>query len=92
MNAQRDIQSISEQLCQFVRANLLANHAGFNEHSLLAEVGIDSYSLVELLLFSERNFGISVPESHLTRENLGSVASLAHCILALSPTGESSGS
>jgi acyl carrier protein len=96
MRIQKDFNSIVQELRQFVRTNLLANHAEFDEHSLLAEAGIDSYSIVELLLFSERAFGVSVPESHLTRENLASLNTLAHCIVALAPaslsTCEASGS
>ena len=95
MSIQKDFNSIVQELSQFVRTNLLANHANFDEHSLLAEAGIDSYSIVELLLFSERAFGVSVPESHLTRENLASVSSLAQCIVTLAPAraavGPSSG-
>jgi acyl carrier protein len=89
MRIQKDFNAIVLELSQFVRTNLLAHHEEFDEHSLLAEAGIDSYSIVELLLFSERNFGVTVPESHLTRENLASVASLAQCIVALAPAGAS---
>lgn len=76
-------QSIAEQLCQFARSNLVANAANFDEHSPLAGAGVDSFSLVELLLYSERAFGITVPESHLTHEHLASLSSLACCIAGL---------
>ena len=49
----------------------------------LADAGIDSFALVELLLHCERAFGIRVPESHLTHHNLVSVATLAACIFEL---------
>jgi acyl carrier protein len=78
-----DSAFIAEQLCQFARKNLVADGADFNEHSPLAAAGIDSFSLVELLLFSERTFGISVPASHLTHEHLASLSSLARCIARL---------
>jgi acyl carrier protein len=83
MSTPPDPQTIAAQLCQFARLNLVANDAHFNEHSPLAAAGIDSFSLVELLLFSERAFGITVPESHLTPEHLASLASLARCIAGL---------
>ncbi len=78
-----DAKTISDRLCQFARANFLADGVEFNEHSPLAEVGIDSFALVELLLCSERAFGVRVPESHLTRNNLVSVSTLASCIAEL---------
>jgi acyl carrier protein len=84
MNEQLSPALISEQLCAFARQNLLAGQESFNEHSRLSAVGLDSFSLVELLLFSERNFGVTVPESHLTHEHLESIASLARCIYDLS--------
>jgi acyl carrier protein len=82
-------KTIADQLCQFARAHFLADGVEFNEHSPLAEVGIDSFALVELLLCSERTFGIRVPESHLTRHNLVSVATLANCIAELGRNGHS---
>ena len=89
MDKEIDQKGIAEQLCQFARANLVADGANINEHSPLAEAGIDSFSLVELLLYSERSFGIAVPESHLTHENLMSLSSLAHCIAGLAGNGAS---
>jgi acyl carrier protein len=80
MSAKKDPQTIVAQLCHFARANLLAEGREFNEHSLLTEAGIDSFSLVELLSYSERTFGVSVPESHWTQENLRTLAALGRCI------------
>ena len=89
MTAAPDPKTISAKLCQFARANFLADGVEFNEHSSLAEVGIDSFALVELLLCGERTFGVRVPESHLTRNNLVSVATLASCIAELARNGHS---
>jgi acyl carrier protein len=83
MTAKKDPQTTVERLCDFARANLLAEGKDFDEHSPLAEAGIDSFALVELLLYSERAFGVSVPESHWTHENLRTLASLGHCIAEL---------
>ena len=74
MTAPTDPKTIAEKLCQFARTNFLADGVEFNEHS---------FALMELLLCSERTFGIRVPESHLTRTNLVSVATLASCISEL---------
>ena len=78
-----DPEIISEKLCAFIRESLVAHTAEFNEHSRLSEFGLDSFSLVELLLFCERSFGVIVPESHLTHENLESVATLSLCVSRL---------
>ena len=89
MTSPTDPKTIADKLCQFARANFLADGMEFNEHSPLAEAGIDSFALVELLLCSERAFGVRVPESHLTRHNLVSVATLATCIAELARNGHS---
>jgi acyl carrier protein len=89
MTSPADTKTVADKLCQFARANFLADGVEFNEHSPLAEVGIDSFALVELLLCSERTFGVRVPESHLTRHNLVSVATLASCISELARNGHS---
>jgi acyl carrier protein len=83
MNPPTDPQAVAAELCQFVRTHLLAGGVAFDENRLLAEVGIDSFALVELLLHCERVFGVRVPESHLTHRNLASVRALADCIAAL---------
>jgi acyl carrier protein len=83
------VQFVGEQLCQFARTNLVAKGTKFDEHSPLAAAGIDSFSLVELLLFAERAFGIRVPESHLTHEHLASLSSLARCMAGLADANAS---
>jgi len=88
MTSPVDPKTIADKLCEFARANFLADGMEFNEHSPLAEAGIDSFALVELLLCSERAFGVRVPESHLTRNNLVAVATLANCIAELARNGD----
>lgn len=83
MNQQHDPQSIADQLCRFARTQLLAEEAAFDAHTPLTAAGLDSFSLVELILFTERTFGVSVPESHLTRENLATLSALGRCIADL---------
>jgi acyl carrier protein len=90
MTPQKDPKTVAEQLCQFARANFVAEGAVFDEHSSLAEAGIDSFALVEILLHCERVFGVRVPLSHLTRANLASVATLAGCICELAGSNVSS--
>jgi acyl carrier protein len=90
MTAQTDPKIISAQLCEFARTNFVADGAEFDEHSPLAKAGIDSFALVELLLYCERVIGVRVPDSHLTGTNLASMATLADCIAELARGGQSS--
>ena len=90
MTPSKDPNTIAAQLCEFARTNFVADGAAFDEQSPLAEAGIDSFALFEMLLFGERTFGVRVPPSHLTRNNLASVAAMAGCIAELAHHGQSS--
>jgi len=89
MTPETDPQRIAKKLCQFARTNFVAEGADFDEHSPLAKAGIDSFALVELLLYSERDLGVRVPDSHLTGANLASMAALANCIAELARNNHS---
>jgi acyl carrier protein len=43
------------------------------------KLGIDSMSIIELVLFIERKFKISIPETELVPSNFKSITSLAEC-------------
>jgi acyl carrier protein len=90
MTPQQDPKIIAAQLCQFARANFVTEGAVFDENSPLAQAGIDSFALVELLLYCERVIGVRVPDSHLTGANLTSMSTLANCIAELARNGQSS--
>jgi acyl carrier protein len=83
MTPEKNPKTIAAQLCEFARTNFVPEGAEFDEHSPLAKAGIDSFALVELLLYCERVIGVRVPDSHLTGNNLASMAALANCIVEL---------
>jgi acyl carrier protein len=90
MTPEKDPKIIAAQLCEFARTNFVPEDADFDENSLLARAGIDSFALVELLLFCERKIGVRVPDSHLTGNNLTSMATLAKCIAELARNNQPS--
>ena len=75
-----DVTGICHELLGFLRANVLAKSVECDENTRLSSIGVDSLALVEILLFIERRFKISVPDSHLTRKNLETIQALAHCV------------
>lgn len=79
-NSVPEAAEISHKLSEFLKANILAEGIDFDEDVPLRSLGVDSLALVEILLFIERQFGLTVPGSHLTRDNLKTVASLAQCV------------
>jgi acyl carrier protein len=90
MTPEKDPKAIAAQLCEFARTNFVTDGADFDENSSLSHAGIDSFALVELLLFCERKIGVRVPDSHLTGNNLTSMATLANCIAELARNNQPS--
>jgi acyl carrier protein len=87
MTLETDPKKIAARLCEFARTNFVAEGQEFDENSPLSQAGIDSFALVELLLFCERDIGVRVPDSHLTGANLTSMSTLATCIAQLARNG-----
>ena len=73
-------QGIAVELLDFLRSTILAEGVPVDESALLSELGVDSVSLVELLLFVERRFGVVIPERELTAKNLATIAALSNCV------------
>lgn len=75
---------IETQLCDFLRANVLAGDVAVSAETELTSIGVDSFSLMELVLFIERRFGLELPAEALTPENIASVKALsAYCLASL---------
>ncbi len=75
---------IASQLCVFLRDNVLAPQIEVTSDTELSEIGVDSFSLMELVLFIERQFALELPAEALTPENIASVGTLsAYCVAQL---------
>lgn len=88
MTPTTDPATIAQQLCDFAKTNFVTEGTDFDINTPLTDAGIDSFALLELVLFSERNLGITVPVAQLTPAHLHSVKTLATCIAELGRTGE----
>ena len=52
------------------------------DRSLLEAGILDSYGIVDLLTFIEREFGLAIPDGDVTKENMGSIRKMAQYISA----------
>ena len=75
------VEEISSALCLFLQENILAPDVVVTPDSELAIIGVDSFSLMEIILFIERRFGIILPPESLTPENTASVSNLTLCCI-----------
>jgi acyl carrier protein len=72
--------TVEEQIKEFISKNLIYSNNGFHyddQDSFLAKGIVDSTGIMELVLFTEEKFGISVENSEITPTNFDSVAKLA---------------
>ena len=85
--AKYSTEEIAGELCDFLRENILAANVEVTAKTELGNIGVDSFSLMELVLFIERRFGLVLPAESLTPDNIASVGTLsAYCITQLKPT------
>lgn len=84
MNKGDSVEVIAAELCDFLRDNVLAGEVAVSPEMALSQIGVDSFSLMELVLFIERRFGLELPAEALIPENIASVSSLsAYCVSLL---------
>ncbi len=76
-------ENISHTLTEFVRTNILSQGVPFDSSSILAKTGVDSYSVIEIVLFIERQFGVVIPDTMLVPANLGSIDAIATCVFQI---------
>ncbi len=70
-------EDLARDLLYFIRSTILVENADFTSDTPLDKVGIDSVSLLEILLYLERQFDIYIADENLKPENISSVRRLA---------------
>ena len=70
---------ISNELVKFIQTTILDSSITINAETQFKDIGIDSMSIIELVLFIERKFNISLSDKDLIPENLKSVSTLTEC-------------
>ncbi len=74
---------VARELSGFLRSQLQGEEAPIQSSTPLRDIGLDSFAIMELLLFIEKRFAVKVPLSKLTSENLHSIDSLSSCVDSL---------
>ena len=67
-------------LCEFLRANVLEEDLELRPTTRLNDIGVDSFSYVEILLFVEREWGVKIPLEMLNKTNTASVSAIVACV------------
>lgn len=74
------LDNLEQQLVTLISERLLETQPGFDADSNLYEAGLDSMALMQLLILVEEEYGVSIPESALTKQNFSNIRHLAGLI------------
>ena len=80
-----DTNIIISEIQQYIEKNILAEGVQVDAATDLKQAGIDSFSTVEIILFIERKFGVSIPDEKLVPDNFKTLQSLAAIVHELMP-------
>ncbi len=80
-----DENLIIAEIKKYIENNILDEAIEVQADSDLKKVGIDSFSTVEIILFIERRFGVSIPDEKLVPDNFKTIQALACTVAQLMP-------
>ena len=78
-----EVQQVTEDIHQFLVKNILSEGVSITPTTPLKSLGIDSYSIVEILLFIERKYGLIIPDNQLLPEHFESIHKTATLVSSL---------
>jgi acyl carrier protein len=82
------MKSVEERIRTYIAEDILFSNNGYrysDDASFLEEGIVDSMGIMELVMFVEEQFGITVEDEELVPDNLDSVRKLGAYIRAKSP-------
>ena len=80
-----DVNTIIEDIKKYIETNILAAEIKIDAATNLKDAGIDSFSIVEIILFIERKYGVAITDDKLIPENFKTLNALAKTVRDLIP-------
>ena len=74
---------VEARLLEFLRGGVFSAQTPVTAETDLVASGFDSLSLVSLLVFIEKTYGLWIPQSEITETNLKNTRSLAAAVVRL---------
>ncbi len=75
-----DINTIENDIIQFLEKNILTEGLTISADKALRDFGIDSFSIVEIILFIERKYGFVIPDEKLIPDTFKTVNTIASVV------------
>jgi acyl carrier protein len=80
-----DAETIIGDIKKYIEKNIMAEDIIIDDDTELQDAGIDSFSIVEIILFIERKYGVVIPDDKLVPENFKTLQALSLTVLGLMP-------
>jgi acyl carrier protein len=74
---------IISDIKQYIQKNILAEDIQIESNTELQDAGIDSFSIVEIILFIERQYGVMIPDDQMIPDNFRTLTTLAATVQGL---------
>ena len=71
------VERIETDIITFLVNNIIAPNTVVTATTILRDIGIDSFSIVEIILFIERKYGVVIPDDQLIPENFRTIQALS---------------
>lgn len=78
-----DQQTIITEIKQYIETNILSADISIGADTILSDAGIDSFSIVEIILFIERKYGVVIADDKLVPENFKTLRALSSTVMEL---------
>lgn len=78
--AKVSLEEIGKDLLHFVSENVVDESNKVDIDTAFRDAGIDSFSIIQIVLFVERKYGFPIAERDLVPENLKSIAAIAEYV------------
>jgi len=82
MHGNLQIEQIKGHLVSFLKNEIFDASVTLETDTDLFESGFDSFSLIKLIVFMEKNFRIHIPDEKITEETFRSINSLSELVYA----------
>ena len=76
-------ENIESNIITFLVNNIVAQNTIITNTTVLRDIGIDSFSIVEIILFIERKYGVVIPDDKLIPENFRTIQALSIIVKTL---------
>lgn len=74
------VSSIEQEIIAFLKTNIVGADVEILSNTAFSDVGIDSFSIVEIILFIERKYDYLIPDTDMQPEHFKNVQSIANLV------------